>query len=133
MNSKTNKNKLILDLYDPVIYPIKLAVAKNLDKNKLKKTFKDLTDEDMDNIGDAITIFTVRNRNDEYYCLVLLSDKTIKSKDKLDRLNTCSHEAGHYAIDLLNYVGLKITPGTSEAFTYLQSWATECIYKTLVK
>lgn len=133
MNSKTSKNKLILDLYDPVIYPIKLAVAKNLDKDKLKKEFKDLTDEDIDINSCATTTFTVKHKNGENYCLVLLSDKTVKSKDKLDRLNTCSHEAGHYAIDLLNYLGLKITPTTSEAFTYLQSWATECIYKTLVK
>lgn len=133
MNSKTSKNKLILDLYDPVIYPVKLAVAKNLDKNKLKREFEGLTDDDITFESDAITIFAVKHKDGEYYCLVLLSDKTVKSKDKFDRLNTCSHEAGHYAIDLLDHIGIKINPSTSESFTYLQSWATECIYKTLIK
>jgi hypothetical protein len=59
-----SKKKLIVDQYDPIIYPWKLFVVKNyLGNKKLKKLF-DLTDEEINNDSDyATTIFGIRQRH----------------------------------------------------------------------
>lgn len=130
-----SKKKLIVDQYDPIIYPWKLFVVKNyLGNKKLKKLF-DLTDEEINDDSEyAITIFGAHLKStNEVCCVVLLSDKTIKSKDKVDQIDTCSHEAGHYVLHLMECIGNERYTGNHEPYCYLLGWATGCIYRTLIK
>lgn len=128
-----SKKKLIVDQYNPNIYPFKLYVVKNYSMNDLKKLF-DITEKDIEGSWDALTIFGIKYKDEkEASCVVLLSDKIIKSKDTLDKLDTCAHEALHYVIDLMEEIGNMCSYATSESYCYLQGWATKCIYRTLVK
>lgn len=95
----------------------------------------DLTDEEINNESEyATTICGVRCKDtNEYCCVVLLSNKTTKSKDKVDQVDTCSHEAGHYVLHLMEYIGNERYQGNQEPYCYLLGWATGCIYRTLIK
>lgn len=130
-----NKTKSIIDHYSPAIYPIDLYVSKNSNYKELSKLFDGLTEEDIeDTDGWATTIFGIKAKGtNDAVCLIILHSKTLKSKDRPEVIDTLSHEALHYVIDLMEHVGQPLVRQASESLCYLQGWATKCIYKTLVK
>ena len=95
----------------------------------------DITEEDVADTGSwATTIFGAKLKGtDDNVCLIILHNKTLKSKDRPEVIDTLSHEALHYVIDLMEHVGQPLVRQASESLCYLQGWATKCIYKTLVK
>lgn len=128
-----NKKKLIVDHYSPKIYPIDLYVVKNYTVDDIKRLFN-LTENDLSGTWDALTISGVKYKNDDTDSVViLLSECLCKNKDMSYKINTCSHEALHYTTDLMVSIGHKLTPNEQEPYCYLQGWATECVYNTLIK
>lgn len=130
-----NKTKSIIDHYSTAIYPVDLYVSKNSNYKELSKIFDDITEKDVEDTDNwATTIFGAKLKGtDDNVCLIILHDKTLKSKDKPEVIDTLSHEALHYVIDLMEYIGQPLVRQASESLCYLQGWATKCIYKTLVK
>uniref|UniRef100_A0AAU8B7V9 IrrE N-terminal-like domain-containing protein n=1 Tax=Dulem virus 42 TaxID=3145760 RepID=A0AAU8B7V9_9CAUD len=136
MNSKTvkskKKKKSIIDIYNPVIYPIELHVCKNVDYSILSKKYE-LEGHGKD-IDIALTIFGVKElQTDKSICLVILNSEAKGFKDKANIVNTCAHEASHYVIDMFDFIGNNITQDTHEPVAYLAGWAASCIYKTAIK
>jgi hypothetical protein len=132
-----SKKKLIVDKYDPQIYPYPLYVAKNYTNKELMKRF-DLTEEELLNNEEsdfAYTYWGVKHKPDmEWCCLVLLTSKSVKCKDKFENVDTCAHEALHYVLHLMETIGNTQPWNKShEPYCYLQGWATKCIYTTLCK
>lgn len=65
--------------------------------------------------------------------MILLSDSLINSTPLEDQIGTCSHEALHYVLHLMDAIGQKYDALHAECLCYLQDWATKCIFNTLKK
>ena len=124
-------NKMTIDKYSPTIYPVELHVIKYPDIQKLKKLYNIEFDYNEDHSW-AVTL-TGAYKEDKRIIIVLLSDELIKTKDVLQKVNTCSHEALHFVMDVARYVGLEESTKSEESYTYLQGWGTEMIFSTLIK
>lgn len=131
-----SKKKSTIDKYDPKIYPYPLYVSKNCTNKELMKHF-DLTEAELVNDEDldfAYTYWGVKHKPDmDWCCLVLLTSKSVKCKDKFENVDTCAHEALHYVLHLMETIGNTKPWKSHEPYCYLQGWATKCIYNTLVK
>lgn len=132
-----SKKKSIVDKYDPQIYPYSLYVAKNCTNKELMKHF-DLTESELLNDEEsdfAYTYWGIKHKPDmEWCCLVILTSKSVKCKNKFENVNTCAHEALHYVLHLMESIGNTQPWNKShEPYCYLQGWTTECIYTTLCK
>lgn len=128
----SNKNKYIIDEYDNILYPIKLVVIKNVNVKKLEQRFK-IKYEDCDHNYACVYTGIEDKTTKKGVCIVFLNDNLLNSKDKLLKIDTCSHEALHYVSYVMSYIGQSLTESSEESYCYLQGWATKCIYITLLK
>ena len=129
-----SKKKLIVDRYNPNIYPWDLYVVKNFTVDQVAKLFN-LDKNLLKGAWDGITITGVKYKNSTDTCtLVLLDAEALRKKDIYYKINTCSHEAQHYVLDVMGSIGNEnYYADTQEPYCYLLGWATECIYRTLIK
>ena len=131
--------KSIIDTYYLEIYDVYLVVAnKYTTLEELKKLYVysdgvELTDEILKGQCTTSTCY----RKEDNTCAVLVkynTEGTHTSKNrKTDFINTCGHEGTHVALDIYEMISQNVCFCTPEPFCYLVGWATECIYKTLVK
>lgn len=131
-----NKKKSIIDEYDPVIYPRKLWVCKNVDTKKLNSVFSlvdgsCITSYDADDTSYMWTM-KVKHRKTGYYgvMVVVLTDKTDKIEDVA---SYAAHEAVHVEFNIFEDIDLSVPTSAQEASCYLAQWATKCIMHTALK
>lgn len=130
-------NKHIIDVYT-TIYQIDIVVAnKYTTLEELKELYKfnnaELNSDILD--GFATTSY-VKRKTDNQICILVKYNKdsnVVGISKKEDFINTISHEATHVALDIYDYIGQDICFCSPEPFAYLVGYATECIYKTLMK
>lgn len=140
-NSKTvNNSKAIIDTYS-CIYPVDLVVAnKYVTLEQLQELYdygkgQELDDKVTNPESNATTTY-VRRKEDDKACVLVKYNNNDCSKHvdkKLNYISTISHEAGHVALDIYDYIQQNICNCSPEPFCYLLGWATKCIYKTLNK
>lgn len=124
--------------FDPIIYPFKVHVAKEFDKEILKKLYKAMDDDnspkpitDEFDVNDTTTARTIEllhddiNRNDLWGYLVLLYNDKFTS-------GQLAHEAVHVANMYLQQLGFS-TPAAynDEPYAYFVQWVTDCIASVL--
>lgn len=138
---KTKKDsKAIIDTYSN-IYPVDLVVAnKYVTLEQLQELYDYGDKQKLDNkVTDPecnATTTYVRRKKDEKSCILVKYNNNNCSKlvdKKVNFISTISHEAGHVALDIYDYIQQNICNCSPEPFCYLLGWATECIYKTLAK
>lgn len=128
------KEKKIIDMYDPIIYPRKLVVTKNVTLQDLRKRFTsrfgNILSDDFDPEGYTYTYFATDIKTNEHVVLVNIG---YKQKDMCEYINDIAHEAEHVKCSIFDDIGLPNTVDSQEADAYLVGWAAKCIYKTLIK
>lgn len=128
------KQKKVIDIYDPVIYPRKLVVTKNVTLQDLRKRFTfrsgDVLSDEYNPEGYTYTCFVTDIKTNEYVVLVNIG---YKQKDMSEYINDIAHEAEHVKCSIFDDIGLPNTVDSQEADVYLVGWAAKCIYKTLIK
>lgn len=128
------KEKKVIDIYDPVIYPRKLVVTKNVTLQDLRRRFTfrsgDVLSEEYDPEGYTYTCFVTDIKTNEYVVLVNIG---YKQKDMSEYINDIVNEAEHVKCSIFDDIGLPNTIDSQEADAYLVGWVAECIYKTLIK
>ena len=140
IDSKT-KNKLILDEYYQPIFPIHyIWVAKNYIMEDIYDMFLwdngEEIDKDKENLtthkGLTYSFVCKKDDKDERQgVLILLNTKTIgKGTEYID---VSSHEASHAAYHILDYAGITLCDSTTEVFSFMTGWITECCAKTYKK
>jgi hypothetical protein len=134
---KKNSKKSIIDKYYNDVYEVYLVVAnENVKLEDLQKLYIYADKVELDNRileGQATTSDCIDKKTNANVILVKYNKG---SKDKarnkeLNFINTCSHEAGHVALDIYELIDQHVCFCTPEPLCYLIGWATECIYKTL--
>lgn len=122
------KKDMIIREFDPVIYPLKVWIAKNPSPTKLKELFIELTGGTLTFIFDKRTIASTYNRvvenveTGKYGILIILSSNKLSVK-------AIAHEATH----AVRYIweGLSEEVTGIEADAYLAGWVAECINKVV--
>ena len=81
---------------------------------------------------DHLPLWIRKDDPDKKMCsLILLNTKTF---DKgTDYANICSHESAHAAFHILDYCSIKLNDSTTEVFSFMTGWITECCVKTYKK
>lgn len=139
--SKTNKNKLVLDVYEQPIYiPNKVYILKNYTQKDIDKYFE-YADGDSINLKDmnefkALTISgCVEKKTGRYCIIVLLSEALVTEfkKDILEGVSVCAHEAFHSAFRILEWCHINLAEESEETYAFLTGWITSCVFKTLKK
>ena len=117
---------MIIKQFDPQIYPRKLWVVIEPDMGKLMSRFGGLEKDELeDETWDAMTAH-VYNKNKNIGGLMVI----FKNSECLTSSNI-THESIHVAMDILDYVGVKIDYDNQEPLAYLAGWVTECVYKVI--
>lgn len=129
-----NKKKLIIDKYDPVIYPRLLYVAKNCTEEDLNKHFVG-REGDYIILGEDYFMYTINaiHKKTEKCCILVVIDSSALKESLVDQVQYCSHEADHVNFSICEDIGLNIPTSAQEASAYLTGWATKCIFSTLKK
>lgn len=138
-NTDSKTSKLILDeYYQPIFPPHRLYVAKNF-------TMRDIQDRFLWDDGSEISEENLNNSKGLTYCFVIKKDDPDKKLASLillnakvfdkgtDYVNICSHEASHAAFHILDYCSIRLNDSTTEVFSFMTGWITECCVKTLKK
>lgn len=140
-NSKTKKNKLVLDVYEQPIYiPNKVYVLKNYTQKDIDKYFE-YDDGDSINLEDinafkAVTISgCVEKKTGNYCIIVLLSEDLVAGfkKDIPEGISVCAHEAFHSASRILEWCHINLGEESEETYAFMTGWITKCIFNTLRK
>ena len=139
-NSK--KNKLVIDKYSQPIYvPNDLYVIKNYKLEDLTKVFKWADGEEIlesevaECEGTTCFQWVRKDDKDKNYVTVILLN-TLDSafhKTESEVINLLAHEASHASFRILNYCGINLNDSTTETFSFVTGWITECCYKTWKK
>lgn len=139
--SKTNKNKLVLDVYEQPIYiPNKVYVLKNYTQKDIDKYFE-YADGDSINLKDmnefkALTISGCVEKKTGRYCIIVLLSEALVTEFKKDipeGISVCAHEAFHSASRILEWCHIKLAEESEETYAFMVGWATKCIFNTLKK
>lgn len=134
-NSKKKTKRLIIDQYDPQIYPRKLWCCKNAKLSDIQKRFKfrdgKEIDESWDPLDGTYTLYVMEISTGDYGCLVNFADYAFKDKNKF--INTVAHEAEHVKNSMLHDVHYEGGMEAEEAEAYLLGWVAQCIYDTMIK
>ena len=131
------KKKLIVDMYDPIIYPAKLWVT--CDKEDLNKIFtfcyasnptepmKEVYNPAENNTGVIVTIPVIHKSTGYYGTLVvILKYEELIAGDE-------AHEAVHVADYIYDHCGMYSQKmNENEQYAYLVGWAAGCISKTII-
>ena len=134
-----NKTKSIIDTYYNDVYDVYLVVANKyttLEELKELFTFSDGVELSDEILNGQSTTSTCKRKSDGAYVVLVKYNKpnTCTSVDeRLNFINTCSHEATHVALDIYELISQNVCFCSSEPFCYLQGWAIQNIYKTLTK
>lgn len=123
--------------FDPVIYPIRLWVSKKPLKEDVASVFYpfDNDDEMVDDFGDTFS------RRGSYANTVIVGEKSEHIKGCLVSIlmpgdcgaGVCAHEALHFCAYLSDRFDIPLGDfDKSEPLAYLEQWATNCIWCTLV-
>lgn len=129
--------KSIIDTYE-TIYRIDLIVAnKYTTLEELKELYIYPDGEELDENmlqGSAVTC-RAKRKSDDRACLIVKynTDVVTNKNQKVELINTISHEAGHVCLDIYEYIDQHICNCSPEPFCYLLGWAAECIYTTWTK
>lgn len=123
MKKTTNtKNYIKYQVYDAVVYPIKLVVAMtdggSDETSELNDVFTPKTDISI-NGNDAITFPAVLNEDSSSVVGVILHGPQPD--------NVWVHEADHFANMLFCLLGISLELNNDEAHAYLVEWAFQCI------
>ena len=124
--------------FDPVIYPIRLWVCKKPETADVAELFYpfDNNGEMVDSFGEVLEYDAGR-----YATTVIVSNKKSHWKGCLVSIlipkgcgaGVCSHEALHYVAYLSDQFDIPLGDfDKSEPLAYLEQWATNCIWSTLV-
>lgn len=130
--------KSIIDTYS-TIYFVDIVVANQYATlEELQELYKFPDGDELDNsiLDCECTTSTIRRKEDSKDCILVKYNRPtrIKSIDKtVDFINTISHEATHVALDIYEHMNQNVCFCSPEPFCYLQGYAAECIYSTLVK
>lgn len=121
--------------FDPTIYPFKILVTKDFDKEDLKREYKVLqtdgqvvaiTDE-LDTNGTTTARFmqVIDKKDDVSYLLVIYNPEDFG-------VGSCTHEAFHITLAYLNDIGMSLpTPYSDEQYAYFAQWVANCIWSVL--
>lgn len=134
--AKKKTKKLIIDKYDPVIYPRYVWVAKYLTLKKLNERFctrngRDFTEE-WDPSGSVYTLLVKDRKTDKYGVLVNFAEWGW-SEGKDEFIGNIAHEAEHVKYMIFEDCGMTYNEQSQEADAYLVGWVAKCIYATLTK
>lgn len=135
MTNKKNK-KPIVDYYTNDIYPASdLVVIKNYNEATLKRFgLTNLLDKSsILYSSDAVTCSGCKDSKTKNIVHVIVFTDTVNKYTLDKKICICSHECLHYVIDVMDYINQNITEQTCESCCYLQGWATERAFKTLMK
>ena len=104
--------------FDPQIYPRKLWVAVT------KGTFSDVFDTELKELGeyDNADVNNVHHKEKDLGGLLI----RFRSADEITAENT-THESTHVAIEIFDYIGVRIDANNQEPFAYLCGWVAGCI------
>ena len=134
-NSKKKTKKLIIDQYDPQIYPRLLWCCKNAKLSDLQKRFvlrdKKEIDESWHPQEGVYTLYVEEISTKKYGCLVNFPDYVFKDKDNF--INVITHEAEHVKNSIFYDIHLDGGIEADEADAYLVGWIAQCIYNTMIK
>ena len=123
------KKKCKIDTYPVDLYGVDVIVVQNPSFSMLSKRYN-IEEEDISQKADATTVSGLYNLKTRRPVVMIVMKRW---NDKYDLVNTCAHEALHAATDILIYRGITLNHDTSEAYTYLAGWLTECVYKSVTK
>ena len=130
--------KTLIYEFDPVIYPTRLWVCKSPQTADVSELFYPFNNdgEQVDSFGDVLeydfgkyanTMIVGNKESRMRGCLVSLF------KPKECGAGVCSHEALHYVAYLSDQFDIPLGDfNTSEPLAYLEQWATNCIWCTLI-
>lgn len=128
------KEKKTIDTYDPIIYPRKLVVTKNVTLQDLRKRFTSRSGHTLSDLYDpegyTYTYYAKDIKTGENIVLVNMG---YKQKDVSEYIDDIAHEAEHVKCSIFDDIGLPNTVDSQEADAYLVGWVAKCIYKTLIK
>lgn len=128
------KEKKIMDVYDPVIYPRRLVVTKNITLQDLRKRYKSRSGNELsDDFNPEKYTYTYNAMDIKTNEFIVLVNIGYKQKEMCEYINDIAHEAEHVKCSIFDDIGLPNTTDSQEADAYLVGWATKCIYKTLIK
>ena len=131
----TKKKKLIIDVYNPQIYPRLLWVYKNATLKDLQKRFilrdKSEINDEWDPQEGVFTLYVEEKSTGSLGCLVNFADYAFSEKNKL--INTVAHEAEHVKFSIFRDIHFTSNYDAEEADAYLIGWAAQCIYDTIIK
>lgn len=124
--------------FDPVIYPTRLWVCKKPETKDVAELFYPFNNdgEMVDSFGDVFEY-----DNGKYANTVIVGNKKSRMRGCLVSLflpkecgaGVCSHEALHYIAYLSDQFEIPLGDfDKSEPLAYLEQWATNCIWCTLV-
>lgn len=107
-------------------YPVKLWIYVGEKPNLLNNNFDRNFDDDK-SPGECSTIWCPRGgckENERWTGAIIWFDRV----DDID-MESVTHEAGHIAIDIYNYIGCEITYDNNEPFCYLTGWIAKMCEK----
>lgn len=123
--------------FDAVLYPFRIHVTKDFDKDELKSIYKALNSEEKEvpitDEFDATKTTTARVINvvdaqsgDMYYLILCYRPDVIGA-------GISAHEAVHLANAYLQYLGFSSPAAyNDEPYAYFVEWVTNCIWSVLV-
>lgn len=130
------RKKKIIDEYHPNIYPRRLWVCKNCEFKDLNKKFCNIDGTDLNKEWyssdkyDALTVRVMDRKNKYLGIMIALHTE---SKDKIELVKICSHEAEHVKFMIFDDCAICSNYDAQEADAYLIGWTTQCIFKTAIK
>lgn len=134
-NTKNTKKKLIIDKYNPQIYPRKLWVCKNAKLEDIQKRFKLRSNKEIDDEWDpqegVYTLFVEEKATGELGCLVNFADFAFDKRNAF--INAICHEAEHTKNSIFYDIHHESDPKSDEVDAYLVGWIAQCIYDTMTK
>ena len=134
-NTKNTKKKLIIDKYNPQIYPRKLWVCKNAKLKDIQKRFKLRSNREIDDEWDpqegVYTLFVEEKATKELGCLVNFADFAFDKRNAI--INAICHEAEHTKNSIFYDIHHESDPKSDEVDAYLVGWIAQCIYDTMTK
>lgn len=120
--------EVILDKYDPLIYPIKIYVSITTDLqavlSKFKKIDKTIIKDVWANNDGAMTYPDLSDESGMYSIVIVFRPNNHSVK-------TVAHEVNHAVNFFWDHLGED--PMGYEADAYLTGWITDCVYQTISK
>lgn len=120
------KNKPVIHQFANDIFPRHLWVVKDVPFSWIKKRFKLIGGEELQEYKEAkaVTYPEVEHKKSCHYgILVVIVDSTDMS------ISDCAHEAVHFAMELCNAVDMYSAYENQELLAYLVGYATDAIYQ----